>query len=99
MFLGKELQSCCKDAVELFCTERQMARHHDGPSAREKVYEEMQDNLLSLKSSLAFDNMISSYIKKVCRNMNIAKVYFFNSICVQSVKTTRKAVEKICALC
>ena len=84
---------------EIYSLKRQKARHPDGPSAREKVYEEMQDNLLSLKSSLAFDNMISSYVKKVCRNMNITKVYFFNSICVQSVKTTRKAVEKICALC
>ena len=40
------------------------------PSAREKVYEEMQDNLLSLKSSLAFENIISPLVKKVCRNMN-----------------------------
>ena len=40
------------------------------PSAREKVYEEMQDNLLSLKSSLAFENIISPLVKKVCRNMS-----------------------------
>ena len=40
------------------------------PSAREKVYEEMQDNLLSLKSSLAFENIISHLVKKVCRNMS-----------------------------
>ena len=40
------------------------------PSAREKVYEEMQDNLLSLKSSLAFENIIPSQHKKVCRNMS-----------------------------
>ena len=57
---------------------RQKDRHPDGPSAREKVYEEMQDNLLSLKSSLAFEHMISPFVKKVCRNVSEDKIYFIN---------------------
>ena len=63
---------------EIYSLKRQKARHPDGPSAREKVYEEMQDNLLSLKSSLAFENMITPSIKKVCRNMNEGTIYFIN---------------------
>ena len=59
----------------------------------------MQDNLLSLKSSLAFENIILLYAEKVCRNMISFKIYFFNIICVQNVKNRDKSVEKICALC
>ena len=69
------------------------------PSAREKVYEEMQDNLLSLKSSLAFETIIPSQQKKVCRNMNSIPIYFKKINCVQNVKNANKSVEKICALC
>ena len=77
-------------------TERPSSRRSP---AREKVYEEMQDNPLSLKSGIAFDSILPPFIKKVCRNMNSIRIYFFNGICVQSVKMINKSVEKICALC
>ena len=50
--------------------------HSDSPFAREKVYEEMQDKPLSLKSSLAFGYILSPLQKEVCRNMNSRKIYF-----------------------
>ena len=59
----------------------------------------MQDNLLSLKSSLACETIIASLFKKVCRNVKMPIIYFFNNICVQTVKNCDKSVEKICALC